>query len=339
MSTHADVLVYGAAGHTGRFVMSELARRGYSAVAAGRDREKLSDMYPGQRIAVAAVTNDEHLDKALSGVAALINCAGPFYDTALPLLAAAKRSGTMHLDVAPEQAVVQTMFDQQDRPAFDDDITVVPAAAFYGGLADLLASALIQDQPGADIDIHVGLDSWHPTSGTRETGRRNTAPRVVVDGGRIIAMPQPAQHKQWSFEGGFGEREMVMQPFSEIITIHSHLKPQRVTPWINLAPLRDLRESSTPPPLGIDGYGRSAQQFVMDVTAKVGGRVVRATATGRDIYFITAPLIVEAMERLLDGKTIRNPSGIHAMGALFGARDFQDAIDLEFLRVTYSEGT
>ena len=36
-----------------------------------------------------------------------------------------------------------------------------------------------------DIRIRIALDSWLPTQGTRMTGARNTAPRLVVAGGRL----------------------------------------------------------------------------------------------------------------------------------------------------------
>jgi short subunit dehydrogenase-like uncharacterized protein len=37
-----SVAVYGATGHTGRFVVAELARRGLVPVAVGRDKAKLA---------------------------------------------------------------------------------------------------------------------------------------------------------------------------------------------------------------------------------------------------------------------------------------------------------
>jgi NADPH:quinone reductase-like Zn-dependent oxidoreductase len=43
MSTSERVLVYGAAGHTGRFVVDELRRRGLTSVLAGRSAARLAD--------------------------------------------------------------------------------------------------------------------------------------------------------------------------------------------------------------------------------------------------------------------------------------------------------
>jgi hypothetical protein len=78
-------------------------------------------------------------------------------------------------------------------------LAVLPAAAFYGGLADLLATAALGDWATADrIEIATALDSWHPTEGTRITGQRNTAPRLNIAGGVLAPLPQPASSPWWS---------------------------------------------------------------------------------------------------------------------------------------------
>ncbi|MCR6490806.1 NAD(P)H-binding protein [Amycolatopsis sp. OK19-0408] len=64
-----SVLVYGAYGHTGRFVVTELRERGFEVVLSGRDAAKL----PGGR--PAPVDDPAALDRALGGVSAVINCA------------------------------------------------------------------------------------------------------------------------------------------------------------------------------------------------------------------------------------------------------------------------
>jgi uncharacterized protein YbjT (DUF2867 family) len=72
------VAVFGATGHTGHFVVKELRRRGLVAALLGRDVEKLArlhDEYRDSEVRVAAVEDAAALDRALSGVSAVINCA------------------------------------------------------------------------------------------------------------------------------------------------------------------------------------------------------------------------------------------------------------------------
>jgi short subunit dehydrogenase-like uncharacterized protein len=108
-----NVLVYGAYGHTGRFVVNELQRRGLVPVLSGRNAAalgKLSRELPHLQVRVAAVDDPASLDAAALGVSAVLNCAGPFMDTALPVAAAAVRAKAHYLDVTPEQAVVQSIY-------------------------------------------------------------------------------------------------------------------------------------------------------------------------------------------------------------------------------------
>src|SRR5689334_6744355 len=89
------VAVYGAYGHTGRFVVAEMRRRGWTPILAGRDPYKLEAFartQPDLSFRPAAVDDTAALDRALLGAEAVINCAGPFARTAGPLIDAAARA-------------------------------------------------------------------------------------------------------------------------------------------------------------------------------------------------------------------------------------------------------
>jgi short subunit dehydrogenase-like uncharacterized protein len=170
--------VYGAAGHTGRFVVSELRRRGWAVIAAGRDNQALQALgnsMRGLETRVARIDDPKSLDHAFAGAAAVINCAGPFVDTATPVISAALRARIHYLDVAAEQVVTLAAFERFSTLAQHAGVIVLPSMAFYGGLGDLLATSAMGDWDFADeIRVAVGLDSWKPTRGTRLTGERNT---------------------------------------------------------------------------------------------------------------------------------------------------------------------
>lgn len=324
--------VYGATGHTGRFVVNELHRRGWAPVPIARS-PTIHDVYRGAEARVAAIDDASALDRALSGVSVIINCAGPFLDTADALVRAALRAGAHYLDVTAEQPAAKATLEQFADAATAAGIVVAPAFAFYGGLADLLATAAMGEWTSADeITVVVALDSWWPTLGTRLTGKRNTARRFVVANGATAFLPDPAPRRSWALPEPFGTQEVMELPFSEIVTIASHLRAREIHSYINLAPIGDIRNPDTPPPRAADESGRSAQTFVMDVVVKSGSDERRATARGRDIYAFTAPLVVEAASRLLDGRARR--TGTAAAGELFDARDFLASLAGE-LAVTY----
>ena len=336
MNDRMTVAVYGASGHTGKFVVAELKRRGIGVVRIGRDAARLAkssadDATPWR---VAAIDDPAQLDAAIRGTDAVINCAGPFLDTALPVVDAALRAGIPYLDVMAEQAALQALIEQRDASARDAGVRLVPAAAFYGGLADLLVTAAADaDTPLDRVDIAIGLDSWHPTPGTRLTGERNRARRLIQEQGRLAPVPQPAPEGVWSFPSPLGTMDVVMLPFTEVLTVSRHLRVSTLESWLALSALRDIRDPNTPAPRPNDEQGRSAQQFVVDVVIEQSGTTRRVTAEGRDIYAVSAPIIVEATERLLSGKAAPG-GGVSSLGEIFDARDFLAALDM----VTVSYG-
>ena len=105
---------------------------------------------------------------------------------------------------------------------------------------------------------------------------------------------------------------------------------------MNLAPLADLRNPDTPPPAPADASGRSSQIFVMDLVARRGRKERRVVARGRDIYAVTAPIVVEATQRAVAGTTRK--TGVVAAGEAFDAREFLNSLDPAQLAVDFHAG-
>ncbi|MCU1293038.1 MAG: saccharopine dehydrogenase family protein [Bryobacterales bacterium] len=320
--SNRTVTVFGAYGHTGRFVVAELFRRGWTPILSGRDAGKLNALagaYPELEVRLASVEDLVSLDRAIAGARAVINCAGPFIDTAVPIIEAALRSGVHYLDVAAEQAVVLAAFERFLRPAREAGVVIGPAMAFYGGLGDLLATAAMGDWIAADeILIGVALDSWKPTQGTRLTGKRNPGQRFTFSNNRLERADPPP--RTWNFPAPFGQQDVVGLSLAETITISRHLRAPQIHAYMNLAPIRDIHNPDTPAPAAADESGRSSQIFLMEVIVRKGGTERRAVASGRDIYAITAPIVVEAAHRAVNG--LARTSGVVAAGEAFDARDF-----------------
>lgn len=327
-----QIAVFGATGRTGRFVVAELAARGLPTILVGRDRARLEAVAchcaAGAPIRVARLDRPASLDAALEGASAVINCAGPFLDTAPPVLDAALRTRIHYVDLTAEQAAAAATLSDYADASRRAGIVVVPAIAFYGGLADLLATAALGDWPRCDrVVVAVSLDSWQPTRGTRLTGERNAVPRVIFTRGRLERIDENAPSRWWSFPPPFGDQRVVQVPLSEIITISHHLPTPEIRSFMNLKPLEDLSDPDTPPPLAVDARGRSPQLFCMDVIVEWSDERRRAIAQGQDIYAVSAPLAVEAVTRILMGHAKR--SGTGTIGELFDARSFLDSLDPE----------
>lgn len=316
------IVVYGATGHTGRFVVEELRRQHLPVIVSGRNATTLATQWPDLDVRPAAVDDPHALDTALKEAEAVINCAGPFAVTAEPLIDAAARRRIPYVDVAAEiEANVATF-------ARRSDIPVAPAMAFFGGLGDLLATATRQTRADL-VQVAYGLSSWHPTPGTRVAGQishdRRNGRRVRFADGRLQYHADPTVQQDWQFPEPVGRRRVFTEfSMADIVTIPSHLDVREVRTYMTLEAAGDLADADTPAPVAVDEQGRSDQTFVVDV--RVGD--VRASATGQDIYAISAPLAVGAVRRILGGRT--RSAGIASAGAMFDAVEFLEELPLSF---------
>ena len=328
MAHQKKVAVYGAAGHTGTFVVNELRRRGIAVAAVARDITRIPKDVP----AVAASIDDPAaLDAAFAGCAIVINCAGPFLDTAVPVVEAALRAHASYIDVTAEQPSARALFDGYNERGLEAGVAIIPAAGFYGGLADLMASALVGSGQADEITTAVALDHWWPTEGTRITGERNKSPRMMVDKGELAPIALPAQEIDWQFAPPFNTQRVVELSFSEVTTIAHHISVDSLHSYFSLGPLEEVRSATTPQPTAVDADGRSAQRFMIDVVARMGSETRRARATGQDIYAISAPIVVEAAARMLAPSFSKR--GALSVGQAFDPAAFLDALASSHLAI------
>ncbi|MBP2327645.1 short subunit dehydrogenase-like uncharacterized protein [Kibdelosporangium banguiense] len=330
MGSGRNVAVFGAYGHTGRFVVAELRERGYAPLLLGRDQAKLETMAELGEVRQASVGDPASLDRALDGADIVINCAGPFASTAAPLIEAALRAGIPYVDVAAELEANHDTFTHFAERARDAGTVVVPAMAFYGGLGDLLVTTVMGDWTAAD-EVHVayGLSSWHPTAGTVASGvvsgERRGGRRVRFTGGQLEYHTDALPTLEWSFPAPLGKQSVIDEfTMADVITVPSHLDVPEVRTYMAAKAAADLFAPDAAAPTAVDESGRSAQTFVVDVVVRSGGTERRVVATGQDIYAITAPLAVEAVDRILTGRT--KATGVVSAGAVFDAPDFLRAL-------------
>ncbi|MET9862920.1 saccharopine dehydrogenase NADP-binding domain-containing protein [Streptomyces smyrnaeus] len=326
------VAVFGAYGHTGQFVVAELAARGFAPVLSGRNAETLDELARKHRLEarVASAGDPASLDQALMGTAAVINCAGPFASTTGPVIEAALRAGIPYLDVAAElEANLDTFAHYRER-ARKAGAVIVPAMAFFGGLGDLLVTAAMGDWTEADeAHIAYALSHWHPTAGTRLSGavsrERRGDHRLRYSGGQWEHRTDAAPTLEWAFPEPMGPRQVIGEfTMADVVTVPQHLSIPDVITYMSAEAARDVATPHTPAPTAADESGRSDQTFLVDVVVRSGGAERRATASGQDIYAVTAPLVAEALERVLTGRT--KTVGVAAAGEIFDASDFLHAL-------------
>jgi NAD(P)-dependent dehydrogenase (short-subunit alcohol dehydrogenase family) len=331
------VVLYGASGHTGQFIAAEMARRGWEAVHAGRDLQKLAPVAARHRAEArrAHVFQPAEIDALLANADGVINAAGPFGDTSPFLIEAALRTGIPYFDVTAEPFVAKELFQSYHDLARTAGVVVAPAFGFFGALGDLLVSAAKGDWQTVDrIDLAFALDRWRPTNGTRLAGARRAGRRIVHTAGetRVREADEPVPRSTWTFDEPFGKQAIVGE-FStvDVVTITQHIPVQTIGTWINEAVLADLSAPDPSGPIAADDSGRSAQQFIIEAVVSSGSETRRAKASGRDIYAVTAPIVCEAMQMVIEGRG--QATGVVSAGELFDPRHFLTALAPEPLSV------
>jgi short subunit dehydrogenase-like uncharacterized protein len=277
----------------------------------------------------ATIDNPASLDQALSGAQAVINCAGPFVDTADIVTNAALRARIHYVDVAAEQLSVGKTLEKFDAPARKAGTAVVPSMGYFGGFTDLMTTAAMGDWSAVDsVEIMMGFDNWHPTQGTRNTIARKSKGNLMIAGGSLAEVPASPAQKRWNFAKPIGEQVVIELPFAEVLLIARHVKIDELHTYLTQVAVGDVLNPDTPPPEAVDAMGRSAQDFVVEVVVTRGSERRHAISRGRDIYAVTAPLVCEAVERLLNGQF--RETGAHAPGEIFDAKSLLTSLGPDY---------
>ena len=137
---------------------------------------------------------------------------------------------------------------------------------------------------------------------------------------------------EWQFPAPIGTQKVVAEfTMADSVTIPRHLATPAIRSYMTMTAVNDLTDPDPSPPTAVDDRGRSAQTFLIDVVARSGATERRSVASGRDIYAISAPLVVEATERVLSGLVQR--TGALTAGEAFDAEDFLRSLPLDHLSV------
>lgn len=174
---YRKILLYGATGFTGRLIAAEARERGMSAKnPAGNCRMILAALDGEQLLKVA---NDNHMEprlfgldtreeilKGLEGVSVVVNAAGPFASTALPLAKAALEVKCNYVDINGEVDVYQQL----------DDLGFIAerrAVALVSGAGNLAAAS--------DLLVDVALKHLRPKGAEEEASARELgAVRIAI---------------------------------------------------------------------------------------------------------------------------------------------------------------
>ncbi len=344
------ILIYGATGFTGRAIAHEASQAGLDIVVAGRNREKLEDLAGGLGCPLIAVSLDDPagLDRALNGVDVMINVAGPFCDTAEPVLDSCLRTRTHYLDVSGEMSSF-ALASRYDDKARARGIMILPGVGFVNAPSDCLALHLKQRMPDAQslrfAFSKVDLVSRGTMRAMFSLVRRDVCIRRH---GELVTTP--VGHLERCFDFGNGPQMTAALSWADVITAYYSTGIPNIETYAEMSvPLRGAYQLGSwyadplrlPPmkklidlavkvwPEGPDADARQGKtRSIVAEVQNIGRWTMSSRLTLPDGYSITPPIAVRALQNVLSGAIV---PGFATPAMVFGADfilDF-DGVHLE----------
>ncbi|WP_276281115.1 saccharopine dehydrogenase family protein [Halorussus caseinilyticus] len=332
-----ELLVYGSYGYTGALVAQTALDEGLSPVLAGRTAERVerqaTDLGVDHR--VFSLRHHEVVRRQVADFDAVLNCAGPFSQTADPLVSACLRAGTNYLDITGEIDVLEAIAER-DPDAEDADVTLLPAVGFDVVPTDCLAAHLhTRLESATRLSLAIdGLGTFSPGTAKSIVEGLST-PGAVRQDGRIREVPAAWKTRRLDF--GQGPKPAVTIPWGDVSSAYYTTGIPNVETYATvpeyaatvmaksaaLAPLLGAKPVQRALKAAIDATvsGPTAEERAQSAS-RVWGEVEddegnRATARLRtpDTYDLTARTAVESARRVLAGEV---GAGFHTPASAFG---------------------
>ncbi len=296
------ITLLAATGFTGRLIAAQLQRLGASFQIAGRSMAKLRSLKDELGLAESKclevdVQDSAALQRALRTTSVLINCAGPFTDLGLPVVAAAMRHSVHYLDTTGEQDFIRRVYELHAATARSLRRALMPACAFEYAIGDALGKLCAENFESLEFYYQVeGLgasrgtkksviravtspfhnyqDGTHRRCEGFELRRLNGLSFLEFGGGEVYSLPLHTEVRSIRTFINLGNmpgwllRLMVLAAGLMLKTSVSHL----VFRWIDAQPA------------GPDVYARDASRF--RIVCKADS--LKAKVSGSDPYGLTA---------------------------------------------------
>ena len=211
------LMIYGATGFVGKLLANAARHAGLSPLLAGRDGGKLLAVSASLGLDAKSVNlnNKKTLDEALSNVDVVLNAAGPFVNTAAPLIEACLRTGTHYLDLNSEIDVFEQALTY-DQEAKRQRLMVMPGCGFDVVPSDCLAAHLASHLPNAARLSLYFSGSGGTSRGTIRTLISNLGQGTAVRrDGKIVSLRR-APTKMVDF--GKGPQESIAVGWGDVST-------------------------------------------------------------------------------------------------------------------------
>lgn len=313
------LMIYGAAGYTGGMAAEHAASAGLNLVLAGRekDRTTLEAMARslGASIRLFSLDDADAVATGLDGISVLLNAAGPFANTAEPLMSAAIRGGAHYLDFSAELDTYREALALDARARAAGVMLLPGSGGSVAMLGSLAGHAVARVRKAQKISIALDV-AGAMSRGSAISASQNIAPETLhlVDGELVTRSPQEVR----DFDFGSGQQSSFPVTLPDLVTIHHATGVPDIETFVHVSAGAFPTGDVTQMPAGPSVEEREASRYhaVVEVT-DTDGRVVRSLLDTVNGYTFTATAAAEASRRVLTGEVrpgFQTPAGLFGSG-------------------------
>lgn len=214
----AKVVLYGASGFTGKRAALNLAKKGIFFIAAGRNKERLTEQMSridGLKTTDYSVVQVDHevnaLTDLLKGKTVVFNLVGPYMQLGEPVVKAALEAGCHYLDATGEQDWMLFLKEAYSEKYAQKEL-VLSAANSAMWNSGMITSELCLAQPDIDsLDIVYTLSGVPSVASTLSFMRMCCQPQYYLENNELVAW-EPASHVTVNVPGVHGQ--LIALPWS-----------------------------------------------------------------------------------------------------------------------------
>lgn len=232
----ANWLLYGANGYTGELIAREAVRRGHRPILAGRNKTQIQALAKELNCPSRVFGLDDQTATlvALEDVAAVLNCAGPFSQTAGLMMQACLVSHVHYIDITGEIAVFELASELSEKAVRARSV-LCPGAGFDVVPTDCMAASLLAALPDA---THLALA--FATQSTSSIGTTKTTLEMLGSGGKIRKdgkiVTVPFAYRTRQVDLGEGVRDVMCIPWGDVSTAYHTTGIPNVEVYVSAPP-------------------------------------------------------------------------------------------------------
>jgi short subunit dehydrogenase-like uncharacterized protein len=332
-----DFLLYGAYGYTGRLITRRAQEVGLTPLLCGRNAGKLEEMHRefGFPIRAVELNNRTELHGLLGEHPVVLHAAGPFIDTAEPMIRACIATQTHYLDITGEIPVF-AMAARYGKEAGDAGVMLMPGVGFDVVPTDCMAAYLKHLEPEAtELTLAFAWNKGMLSHGTAKTMVGGLGQGGAIrEHGKIKAVKAAYDVRSFLFTA---ERSLkaVTIPWGDVFTAYhttgipniktyfatppAQIKMMRRSNWLGpllrLGVVKNyLRKRIEDRPAGpTDEQRQQAETYIYGEVKSVSGiRAARLrTPEGYTLTAITAMMIVQRVLNGEAGPGYQTPAGLY----------------------------